>query len=85
MQYLPLHVQVDSFLPLGDTFRKQPPPSLKETIWDYGMEESGKLVYRRTGFDHNFFELLFRLLEEPDQVDQFLFHLDTEPSLLGRR
>ena len=65
---------------LNQILDRQPPAALRESIWNYGLEESGKAVYRKIQFDRVFFELLLRLADESDQFDQLLFLLDTQIS-----
>ncbi|MCB0631813.1 MAG: SWIM zinc finger family protein [Saprospiraceae bacterium] len=48
------------------------PPALKRRLWDYALEESGKLFYRNQSMDVAFFKLLFRLALDEQQKAELL-------------
>ncbi len=49
-----------------------PPPGLRESIWEYGVTEGAKLIYRSSQVDQYFFKLLLPMAEEPVKAEQLL-------------
>jgi tetratricopeptide (TPR) repeat protein len=61
-----------AFDTLRHVIAQQPPPSLREALWRYTLEESEKLTYRINQVDSYFFRLLLSLAEEDAQAEQLL-------------
>lgn len=47
-------------------------PVLKRRLWDYALEESGKLFYRNQALDVDFFQLLYRLAQDEARREHLL-------------
>jgi hypothetical protein len=64
--------QLDRILRLG------PAPALRQALWDYGMAEYSKLVYRSQGIDLLFFKFLLRCAQEPSQLERLMAVLEQQ-------
>lgn len=52
------------------------PRALSDQIWNYGLNESLKLVYRNTGIDRKFLHLLIRMADGEERYRQLFEYLD---------
>lgn len=55
-----------------------PPPSLRESIWEYGFTEGSKIIYRSNQVDQYFFRLLLFMADEPAKTEQLLVFLEEQ-------
>jgi hypothetical protein len=61
-----------AFTLLNKVAKADAPPALKRKLWDYALEESGKLFYRNQSMDVSFFKLLYRLALDEEQREKLL-------------
>ncbi|PHN03720.1 SWIM zinc finger family protein [Flavilitoribacter nigricans] len=61
-----------AFALLGKLADGDAPPALKRKLWDYALDESGKLFYRNQSMDVQFFQLLYRLAVDDERKTQLL-------------
>ena len=61
-----------AFENLHRLLEKNPAPTLIRSLWEYGLQEYNKLVYRNSGVDLLFFKLMVELAQEPGQQETLL-------------
>ncbi len=63
-------------------FRKvlnaSPPPTLRDSIWNYCLQECRKLLYRNNKIDQHFFHLLMQMTEDAEQKEALLELIDDQ-------
>jgi predicted nucleic acid-binding protein len=55
-----------------------PPPSLRERLWEYGLTEGSKMIYRSNQVDQYFFRFLLGMADEPAKIEQLLELLEEQ-------
>jgi hypothetical protein len=68
----------EAFRALREVLSASPPPALRDTIWDYCLEECKKLLYRNNKIDQYFFRLLMQMADETEQKEALLELLDEQ-------
>lgn len=74
-----LRQQVRSaFEVLRQVLSLSPPPNLRESLWEYGLTEGGKIIYRSNQVDQYFFRLLLAMADEAAKKEQLLDMLEEQ-------